>query len=59
MLSSQHTWTGKDGMFDYQDFADLLFEIFNHDDKWTTQTIRQWNMCMPPVDVDMSHFPLQ
>ncbi|KAH8976374.1 hypothetical protein EDB86DRAFT_2782674, partial [Lactarius hatsudake] len=42
-LSSQPAWSGQDGKFDYQDFADMLFQVFKHDDDWTEQTIRWWN----------------
>ncbi|KAH9039662.1 hypothetical protein EDB85DRAFT_2141166 [Lactarius pseudohatsudake] len=37
-------WNGQDGKFDYQDFADMLFQVFKHDDDWTEQTIRWWNV---------------
>ncbi|KAH9050804.1 hypothetical protein EDB87DRAFT_1755672 [Lactarius vividus] len=43
-LSSQSAWSGQDGKFDYQDFADMLFQVFKHDDDWTEQTIRWWNV---------------
>ncbi|KAH8977902.1 hypothetical protein EDB86DRAFT_3091303 [Lactarius hatsudake] len=43
-LSSQPAWSGQDGKFDYQDFADMLFQVFKHDDDWTEQTIRWWNV---------------
>ncbi|KAH9024767.1 hypothetical protein EDB85DRAFT_1894198 [Lactarius pseudohatsudake] len=41
MLSA---WNGQDGKFDYQDFTDMLFQVFKHDDDWTEQTIRWWNV---------------
>ncbi|KAH8982024.1 hypothetical protein EDB92DRAFT_1820038 [Lactarius akahatsu] len=43
-LSSQSAWSGQDGKFDYQDFADMLFQVFKHDDDWTEQTIQWWNV---------------
>ncbi|KAI9431146.1 hypothetical protein H4582DRAFT_2085408 [Lactarius indigo] len=43
-LSSEPSWTSQDGKFDYQDFADMLFQVFKHDDNWTEQTIRWWNV---------------
>ncbi|KAN0139301.1 hypothetical protein V8E53_002802 [Lactarius tabidus] len=43
-LSTQNTWSGKDGTFDYQDFAGLLFKLFELDKEWTKQTIRHWNL---------------
>ncbi|KAI9431818.1 hypothetical protein H4582DRAFT_2062416 [Lactarius indigo] len=43
-LSSQPAWSGQDGKFDYQDFADMLFQVFKQDDKWTDETIRWWNV---------------
>ncbi|KAH8983888.1 hypothetical protein EDB86DRAFT_3084964 [Lactarius hatsudake] len=43
-LSSQPAWSSQDGKFDYQDFADMLFQVFKHDDDWTEQTIRWWNV---------------
>ncbi|KAN0130316.1 hypothetical protein V8E53_011862 [Lactarius tabidus] len=43
-LSTQNTWSGKDGTFDYQDFAGLLFKLFELDEEWTKQTIRHWNL---------------
>ncbi|KAH9167311.1 hypothetical protein EDB89DRAFT_2232445, partial [Lactarius sanguifluus] len=43
-LSSQPAWSGQDGKFDYQDFVDMLFQVFKHDDIWTEQTIRWWNV---------------
>ncbi len=43
-LSSQPTWTGKDGTFNYEDFAEMLFQVFKQDDEWTEDTIRWWNL---------------
>ncbi|KAH8977307.1 hypothetical protein EDB86DRAFT_2838038 [Lactarius hatsudake] len=37
-------WSGQDGKFDYQDFADMLFQVFKHNDDWTEQTIQWWNV---------------
>ncbi|KAI9430528.1 hypothetical protein H4582DRAFT_2063689 [Lactarius indigo] len=43
-LSSQPVWSGQDGKFDYQDFVDMLFQIFKQGDKWTNETIWWWNI---------------
>ncbi|KAI9435703.1 hypothetical protein H4582DRAFT_2079310 [Lactarius indigo] len=43
-LSSQPAWSGQDGKFNYQDFADMLFQVFKQDDKWTDETIWWWNV---------------
>ena len=43
-LSAQNTWSGKDGTFDYQDFAHMLFKVFELDEEWTDQTIWHWNV---------------
>ncbi|KAI9445703.1 hypothetical protein BJY52DRAFT_422297 [Lactarius psammicola] len=42
-LSSRPTWTGTDGSFDYEEFADLLFQVFQQDEDWTNETIQWWN----------------
>ena len=43
-LSTQTTWSGKDGTFDYQNFANFLFKIFAIDEEWTAETIQHWNL---------------
>ncbi|KAH9162307.1 hypothetical protein EDB89DRAFT_2079838 [Lactarius sanguifluus] len=42
-LSSQSTWTGKDGAFNYEDFADTLFQVLQENKEWADETIRWWN----------------
>lgn len=55
-LSSQHLWMGKDGAFDYQEFADFLVNIFKVDDEWTSKTIWQWNLWVIHANINMSNF---
>ncbi|KAH8979992.1 hypothetical protein EDB86DRAFT_3088353 [Lactarius hatsudake] len=43
-LSSQPAWSSQDGKFNYQDFTDMLFQVFKHNDNWTEQTIQWWNV---------------
>ena len=43
-MSAQNTWSGKDGTFDYHDFAGMLFKVFELDEEWTKQTIQHWNV---------------
>ena len=43
-LGSQDVWSGRDAMFDYGEFAGVLFEIFKLDKTWTNETIAWWNM---------------
>ncbi|KAN0128004.1 hypothetical protein V8E53_014181 [Lactarius tabidus] len=43
-LSTQNTWSSKDGTFDYQDFSSLLFQILDLNKEWTSQTIHFWNV---------------
>ncbi|KAN0135028.1 hypothetical protein V8E53_007146, partial [Lactarius tabidus] len=42
-LSSQQTWSSKDGLFNYEDFAEILLQVFEQDEDWTSETIRWWN----------------
>ena len=42
-LGPQDHWTSRDGMFDYADFANILFEIFKLDKTWTKETLAWWN----------------
>ena len=42
-LSSQQTWSGKDGQFNYEDFAANLRQVFEADEAWARSTIRWWN----------------
>ncbi|KAF8271152.1 hypothetical protein EI94DRAFT_614436 [Lactarius quietus] len=42
-LSDQGSWTGRDKAFDYEEFAETLFKIFELDDEWAAQTVRWWN----------------
>ena len=42
MITTQSHWTGKDGSFNYQDFAELLFVLFEQDLDWTDETLRWW-----------------
>ncbi|KAH9019021.1 hypothetical protein EDB85DRAFT_2154100 [Lactarius pseudohatsudake] len=43
-LSSQQAWSGKDEDFDYEEFADNIFKVFDENEEWAEQTIRWWNM---------------
>ncbi|KAF8264671.1 hypothetical protein EI94DRAFT_1805484 [Lactarius quietus] len=42
-LSSQQTWSRKDGTFSYEDFTEVLLSVFEHDEEWTKSTIHWWN----------------
>ncbi|KAI9433957.1 hypothetical protein H4582DRAFT_2081635 [Lactarius indigo] len=42
-LSSQQTWSGKDEDFDYEEFTENLFKVFEENEQWAEQTIRWWN----------------
>ncbi|KAI9448491.1 hypothetical protein H4582DRAFT_2069002 [Lactarius indigo] len=42
-LSSQQTWSGKDEDFDYEEFAENLFKVFEENEQWAEQTIQWWN----------------
>ncbi|KAI9431323.1 hypothetical protein H4582DRAFT_2085154 [Lactarius indigo] len=39
-LSSQQTWSGKDEDFDYEEFAENLFKVFEENEQWAEQMIR-------------------
>ncbi|KAN0135071.1 hypothetical protein V8E53_006962 [Lactarius tabidus] len=41
-ITNESQWSGKDGLFDYQDFAELLFTIFEQDSDWTEETLKWW-----------------
>ncbi|KAH8989012.1 hypothetical protein EDB86DRAFT_2831772 [Lactarius hatsudake] len=43
-LSSQQAWSSKDEDFDYEEFADNIFHVFDENEEWAEQTIRWWNM---------------
>jgi hypothetical protein len=43
VLSSQEKWTGRDMMFNYVEFANILFELFKLDKDWTKETLAWWN----------------
>lgn len=42
-ISSQDKWTGVDGVFDYDEFVSVLFELFKLDPNWTEETLDWWN----------------
>lgn len=42
-LSSQQTWNGKDGAFDYEEFFKTLLKIFELDPEWKEETLCWWN----------------
>ncbi|KAH9069854.1 hypothetical protein EDB83DRAFT_2674202 [Lactarius deliciosus] len=43
-ISSQQTWSCKEGPFDYDTFAETLFGLFEVDQDWTRETISWWNL---------------
>ncbi|KAH9172692.1 hypothetical protein EDB89DRAFT_1906001 [Lactarius sanguifluus] len=42
-LSSQQTWSAKDGLFDYEEFFETLLQVFEVSEDWTNRTLRWWN----------------
>lgn len=42
-LSSQQTWNGKDGAFDYEAFFETLLQLFELDPEWKEETLCWWN----------------
>jgi hypothetical protein len=42
MITNESQWSGKDRLFDYQDFTELLFAIFEQDSDWTEETLKWW-----------------
>ncbi|KAH9028514.1 hypothetical protein EDB84DRAFT_1563091 [Lactarius hengduanensis] len=42
-LSSQQTWSAKDGLFDYEEFFETLLRVFEVSEDWTKRTLRWWN----------------
>ena len=42
-ITSEERWTGLDGAFDYDEFANVLFGLFEVDPKWTQVTLAWWN----------------
>ncbi|KAH9069694.1 hypothetical protein EDB83DRAFT_2518048 [Lactarius deliciosus] len=42
-LSSQQTWSAKDGLFDYEEFFETLLWVFEVSEDWTNRTLRWWN----------------
>ncbi|KAH9004495.1 hypothetical protein EDB86DRAFT_2825643 [Lactarius hatsudake] len=43
-ISSQQTWSCKEGPFDYDTFAETIFGLFEVDRDWTRETISWWNL---------------
>ncbi|KAH8976904.1 hypothetical protein EDB86DRAFT_3093844 [Lactarius hatsudake] len=43
-ISSQQTWSCKEGPFDYDTFAETIFGLFEVDWDWTRETISWWNL---------------
>ncbi|KAH9015649.1 hypothetical protein EDB84DRAFT_1567627 [Lactarius hengduanensis] len=43
-ISSQQTWSCKEGPFDYDAFSETLFGLFEVDKNWTQETISWWNL---------------
>ncbi|KAH9018102.1 hypothetical protein EDB85DRAFT_2154730 [Lactarius pseudohatsudake] len=43
-ISSQQTWSCKEGPFDYDTFAEMLFGLFEVDQDWMRETISWWNL---------------
>jgi hypothetical protein len=42
MITAESQWSGKDGSFNYQDFAEPLFTTFEQDSEWTEDLLRWW-----------------
>ena len=55
MLSSQQTWSGKDGLFNYEDFGQILQLVLEQDENWTNETIHWWNRWVPTATIDLSN----
>ena len=49
----EERWTGLDGAFNYDEFADVLFGLFEVDPKWTQVTLAWWNQWVVVNSGDM------